>query len=83
MHSHVSCSVQPVVGRETPMDMELKHIVRYALVHISDVPMADQMANGSDEKIGNRTVRLHNLYDMFLFGNKRRPGRKLRLAGPS
>ena len=24
VHSHVSCSVQPVVGRETPMDMESK-----------------------------------------------------------
>ncbi len=26
MHSHVSCSVQPVVGRETPMDMESKQV---------------------------------------------------------
>jgi hypothetical protein len=26
VHSHVSCSVQPVVGRETPMDMESRQV---------------------------------------------------------
>jgi hypothetical protein len=37
VHSHVSCSVQPVVGRETPMDMESKQVTEASLNALQEI----------------------------------------------